>query len=142
MNKLNIVTNAKVDAVFDGYPKEVQKKMRFLRKLVLETAKEIGEIESIEETLKWGEPSYITKKGSTLRMDWKKKTPNQYQMYFKCTSRLVETFKVVFCDTFKYEGKRAIVFQLDDEIPINELKQCIKATLLYHQVKKDVMLGM
>ena len=74
-------------------------------------------------------------------MDWKKKTPNQYQMYFKCTSRLVETFKIVFGERFNYEKNRAIVFQLNQEIPVNELKQCIKATLIYHKVKTDLTLG-
>ncbi|RPD94521.1 DUF1801 domain-containing protein [Aureibaculum marinum] len=115
--------------------------MFYLRELVMETASEIQGITSIEETLKWGEPSFITLKGSTLRMDWKTKTPHQYALYFKCTSRLVETFKIVFKDTFQFEGKRAIVFQLDDTIPVKELKQCIKATLTYHDVKKMVSLG-
>jgi len=142
MSKLKISTEPKVEVVFKNYPKNVRKKMLFLRELVFETAKETEEIDTIEETLKWGEPSYITKKGSTLRMDWKEKKPEQYAMYFKCTSRLVETFKSVFGSTFNYEGKRAIVFQLDDKIPTKELKQCIKTTLLYHQVKKDVSLGL
>jgi uncharacterized protein YdhG (YjbR/CyaY superfamily) len=141
MSKLEIDTNPKVDEVFTNYPKAVQAKMDKLRALVLETAAEIPEIIKLEETLKWGEPSYLNKKGSTLRMDWKSKTPNQYAMYFKCTSRLVETFKQVYGDLFQYEKNRAIVFKLDDKVPEKELKQCIKATLLYHQVKKDPTLG-
>ncbi len=141
MSKLLVKTDPKVDTIFENYPDFVKDKMQFLRELVLETAKDIKEIESLEETLKWGEPSFLTKQGSTLRMDWKKKTPDQYAMYFKCTSKLVETFKLVFDSTFQFEGKRAIVFQLDDTVPVDELKQCIKATLLYHQVKKDMTLG-
>jgi hypothetical protein len=74
-------------------------------------------------------------------MDWKKKAPEQYQMYFKCTSRLVETFKLVFGDLFTYEKNRAIIFQLEQEIPVLELKKCIKATLIYHKVKNDLTLG-
>jgi len=119
----------------------VQKQMYALRELVLETAKEIEEITKLEETLKWGEPCYITKTGSTLRMDWKAKTPTQYALYFKCTSRLVETFKLHFKNTFTYEGKRAIVFNLEDEIPKEALKYCIKATLMYHKVKHLPTLG-
>lgn len=142
MTKISIETDPRVNEVFANYPKRVRDKMISLRKLVLETASEIPEITKLEETLKWGEPSYLTKQGSTLRMDWKAKTPDQYQMYFKCTSRLVETFKVIFGEKFNYEGKRAIVFDIDDEVPKKELKQCIKATLLYHQVKKDLTLGL
>ena len=98
-------------------------------------------VEEMELTLKWGEPSFITKNGSTLRMDWKEKTPHQYAMYFQCTSRLVDTFKLVFDQTFQYEGKRAIVFTLDQKIPVEALKECIRATLRYHKVKNQITLG-
>jgi hypothetical protein len=140
-SNLKIKSDPAVEAKFASYPEFVQSQMRSLRDLVIETAKEIDEIEELEETLKWGEPSYINKHGSTLRMDWKEKTPEQYAMYFKCTSRLVETFRMRFDTTFQYEGNRAIVFQLNQPIPKEELKACIKATLLYHKVKKLETLG-
>ena len=135
-----IKTDPQVEIVFRNYPDFIRDKMQFLRKLVHETAHEM-QLGSLTETLKWGEPSFVTKKGSTLRMDWKEKNPSQYAMYFQCTSRLVETFKLVFGDRFNYEGKRAIIFRLDEEIPVDQLKQCIKATLRYHQVKEDLTLG-
>ncbi len=140
MTNLKVKSNPKVESVFANYPDLVRDKMLFLRELVFETAKKIDGIGEIEETLKWGEPSFICKNGSTLRMDWKDKNPNQYAVYFKCTSRLVETFKLVFKKTFEYEGNRAIVFQMGDEIPIAELKKCIKATLTYHKVKQLITL--
>lgn len=142
MKAFKIKTDEKVEAVFNNYPDLVQDKMLFLRNLVLETAKEIDEVHQIEETLKWGEPSFITKHSSTLRMDWKPKLPNQYAMYFSCSSRLVDTFKMVYPNTFHYEGKRAIIFQLDEEIALEELKQCIQATLMYHKVKQHISLGL
>jgi hypothetical protein len=116
--------------------------MRHLRKLVLETAKEVVSVEHLEETLKWGEPSYLTKHGSTIRMDWKIKTPDQYAMYFKCTSQLVPTFKEVYGDLFDFEGDRAIVFQLAEPVPDEALKNCIRAGLTYHKVKQLDKLGM
>ena len=116
--------------------------MLLLRSLILETADDIAQISDLEETLKWGEPSYLTKHGSTIRMDWKSKMPDQYAMYFKCTSRLVETFKLSYNDRFEFEGKRAIVFQLEDEIPKEALKNCIKAALTYHKVKHLPTLGL
>lgn len=115
--------------------------MLMLKALIIETARETDGINQLEETLKWGEPSYLTKKGSTLRMDWKAKAPDQYAMYFKCTSRLVETFKTVFADKFIFEGSRAIVFQIDEDIPKDEVKACIRATLTYHKVKHLPTLG-
>jgi len=141
MRKLELKKDSKVDAVFALYPDFVRDKMQFLRDLILEVAEESNEITHLEETLKWGEPSFVTKNGSTLRMDWKEKTPNQYALYFQCTSRLVDTFRLVFEHTFQYEGKRAIIFQLDQRIPELELKECIKASLTYHNVKKLITLG-
>ena len=141
MSNLQIKTDPRVPDKFKSYPKAVRSKMEFLRKLVLETAAEIDSIDTIEETLKWSEPSFLVKKGSTLRMDWKAKAPDQYAMYFKCTSRLGETFKVVFKDVFQWEGKRAIIFQMDDEVPVQPLKECIKAALTYHTVKQLPTLG-
>lgn len=141
MKELKLDINPAVELVFAKYPNNVQNKLRALRSLIIETAQDIEGLDKLEETLKWGEPSYLTKNGSTIRIDWKAKTPEQYTMYFKCTSRLVTTFKMVYQDRFSYEGKRAIVFKINDEIPREELKSCIKAALCYHKVKQLVTLG-
>lgn len=142
MKKLKVQINPEVRNVFNNYPGFVKGKMQKLRNLILETAKEIEDIHSIEETLKWGEPSYLVKNGSTIRIDWKEKSPNQYAMYFKCTSQLVETFKTKFDGLFEFEGNRAIIFQLDDIIPTVDLRKCIAAALQYHRVKHLPNLGM
>lgn len=142
MNSLKLTINPEVAAVFEAYPESVRPKMKQLRKLVLETAEELETISALEETLKWGEPSYLTKIGSTIRMDWKPKAPDQVAMYFKCTSKLVTTFREVYEDTFTFEGTRAIVFQLEEEIPVTKLKRCIAAGLTYHKVKHEPFLGL
>jgi len=141
MKNVQIDTNPDVPKKFEGYPAKVRKKMERLRNLVIEVAKEVEHINHIEETLKWGEPSYLVKNGSTLRMDWKPKNPDQYAMYFQCTSQLVPTFQMVFGKMFTYEGKRAIIFQINEKIPVAELKKCIRATLTYHKIKHLPMLG-
>tara|TARA_R110001583_G_scaffold17310_5_gene70158 strand:+ start:5162 stop:5590 length:429 start_codon:yes stop_codon:yes gene_type:complete len=141
MNNLQLKTNQEVKLVFSKYPDSVRNKLLKLRELVIESAREIDEIIALEETLKWGEPSYLTKNGSTIRIDWKPKSPNQYAMYFQCSSRLVTTFKMLFKNTFNFEGKRAIIFQIEDKIPNEELKYCIKAALNYHKVKHLPTLG-
>ena len=141
MKNLTLNKNPKVNLKFKSYPKSIIPKLNYLRQLVLETANENG-ISELEETLKWGEPSYLAKKGSTLRMDWKAKIPNQYAMYFKCTSKLVETFREVYGTTFKYEKNRAIVFDLEDKVPKKELKECIRMALTYHTLKHLPLLGM
>lgn len=141
MSNLKVIIDPSVKGVFEKYPENVRTKLRFLRQLILDTASDIESIDVVEETLKWGEPSYLTKKGSTIRINQKKSQPEQYCMYFKCTSLLVKTFKVIYKNQFIYEGNRAIVFNLEDEIPVAELKHCISLALTYHRVKHLPLLG-
>lgn len=142
MKNLQIKTSPEVDLVFNNYPDSVRKKILNLRRLIIEAADGEEEITNLEESLKWGEPSYLVKKGSTIRIDWKKNKPDQYAIYFKCTSKLVSTFKMVYSDIFKFEGNRAIVFQMNDKLPEVELKNCITVGLTYHKVKQLPMLGL
>ena len=138
---MDIIENPKVAEIFKNYPKPIRQKMMVLRQIVLDTALETEGVNELGETLKWGEPSYVTKTGSTIRIDWKKKKPNQYAVYFNCKTVLVETFKMVYKDKLKFEGKRAIIFNLEDKIPIEELKHCIALSLTYHSIKHFPMLG-
>ena len=141
MKNLHINTNPEVELVFNNYPDLIRKKILYLRSLVLEAASEMEGISNLEETLKWGEPSYLAKNGSTIRIDWKKNKPDQYAIYFKCTSKLVPTFKLLYKEIFRFEGNRAIIFQVEDDIPEVEVKKCITAALTYHKVKHLPTLG-
>lgn len=142
MKQLTIDKDSRVEPKFQTYPKEIRPKLEYLRGLILEVAKEEDSIFELEETLKWGEPSYLVKKGSTVRINWKSKSPDQYAMYFKCTSKLVSTFREVYGDTFNYENNRAIIFDLNGKVPSKELKECIKLALTYHSVKNIPKLGL
>ena len=134
------ILNSKVADVFDSYPKNIQSKLLYLRQLILETASETDDLDEVQETLKWGEPSYLTKNGSTVRVAWKKSKPDQYAMYFNCKTKLISTFRELFSDRFNFEGNRSIVFDKDDDIPVKELKYCILLSLTYHKRKHLTML--
>ena len=138
---MELISDPRVKEVFDKYPGSVKSQMLKLRDLVISAASDIVELDKLEETLKWGEPSYLTKHGSTVRIDWKEKSPEQYAIYFKCTSKLVPTFRAVYKHKFKFEGNRAMVFNLNDEIPEPELKHCISMALTYHKIKHLPLLG-
>jgi hypothetical protein len=63
---------ARVDAVFATYPKVLAGRPLVLRRLIFEVAAETAGLGEIEETLKWGQPSYLTTQsgsGSTIRID-------------------------------------------------------------------------
>lgn len=138
---MELITDPKAKTIFENYPASVKDQMLRLRELLLNAASEIDGLEKLEETLKWGEPSYLTKHGSTVRMDWKEKKPDQYAVYFKCTSKLVPTFKKIYKDKFSFEGDRAIVFGLKENVREEELKHCISLALTYHKIKHLPLLG-
>ena len=126
--------NSTVAATFAGYPDEIRAKLLTLRELIFEVAAETEGVGVLEETLKWGEPAYLTtetKSGSTVRIAWKKSRPNQYSMFFICTTNLVETFRSLFPNDFEYEGNRAIHFNAEAAIPEESIRFCIAAALTH-----------
>lgn len=133
-----------VHRVFTSYPAEVQEKLLFLRELIFRTAEEDQSIGLLEETLKWGEPAYLTtdsKSGSTIRIGWKQSRPERYALFFNCKTRLIDTCREIYPDTFKFEKNRAIWFQLTDDIPAEAVQHCILLALTYHRRKKLHLLG-
>jgi hypothetical protein len=124
-----------VARVFKGYPAPLRRKLMRLRQLIFDTAARLEGVGRLEETLRWGEPAYVTTtgSGSTIRIDHRRKNPKQYAMYFHCRTSLVDTFRTAFPDTFTFEGNRAIVFDEGDRVPTRELAVCIEAALIYHR---------
>ena len=131
--------NADVAATFDGYPRPSQDKLLDLRRLIFDTAAETAGVGHIEETLKWGQPSYLTpqtRSGSTIRIDAIKDDPQRFAIYFHCQTDLVATFRRLYPDSFAFEGNRAMHFCASDALPEDELKHCIALALTYHSRKK------
>lgn len=128
-----------VAAVFDTYPPKFRRKLLALRELILETAASTRGVGPIEETLKWGEPAYLTsetRSGSTIRIHWKKSAPREYSICFHCQTTLVSGFRRHFPHDFKYDGNRRIIFSENDRVPKAPLSRCIASALTYHSDKK------
>ncbi|MEM7214976.1 MAG: DUF1801 domain-containing protein [Pseudomonadota bacterium] len=124
-----------IENVIKSYPVSIEEKLSDLRHLVLSVAEETEGVGEIEECLKWGQPSFVTKKpksGSTIRIDAVKDEPDRVAMYFICTTNLVESFRELYPETFNFEGNRALIFKIDEVVPEEELKHCIAMALTYH----------
>ena len=62
---------ADVAAVFSGFPERVRRRLLEVRDLIFETAADIEGVGPLTETLKWGEPAYLTRAtGSGSTFDW------------------------------------------------------------------------
>jgi hypothetical protein len=133
------VTNAKpagaVAEVFRGYPKQVRKVALALRQMIYEVAENEG-VGRITETLKWGEPAYLSKLGSTIRIGWRSAYPNECALFFICHTTLVSDFRSLFDGVLRFEGDRAILLRLDEPLPKEPLKICIGLALRYRTRKR------
>ncbi|EKD7165402.1 DUF1801 domain-containing protein [Vibrio vulnificus] len=132
--------NKVVKARFDEYPENVRLRLEELRNLVFQIASEL-ELGEIDESLKWGEPSYSVKTGSPLRMDWKLKSPNNYYLFFNCQTKLVDTFRELYGAELEFQGNRAIVLSLSKPLPETPIKSCLELALTYQQRKSLPLLG-
>lgn len=120
---------------FARYAPQLRAKLRALRKLILDTAEKTEGVGPIEETLKWSQPSYLTKSGSgtTIRID---RHNDGYAMFVNCETDLIAQFRNHYPRELRYEGKRAVVFDLRKDPPKEALRHCIALALTYHQRKK------
>ena len=139
MTKRKNIEDAEVAAVFDAYPGEIKPKLMFLRQLIFDVASRTNGVGELEETLKWGQPSYLTtqtRSGSLVRIDQIKSQEGKYAMYFHCQTTLVDTFKEMYRGQFEFGGNRSIVFRVKDKVPVKELSHCISMALTYHLNKR------
>jgi len=128
-----------VAAVFEAYSTGLKSRLLELRRLILETAANTQGVGSVQETLKWGQPSYLTPEtgsGSTIRIDKLKSGDGRYAMFFNCQTTLVDTFRELYRNDLAFEGNRAIVFDGGATIPEEALRHCIALALTYHLNKR------
>jgi hypothetical protein len=124
-----------VAGAFAAHPVPVQRTLLALRALIFRTAERTPGVGKLEETLKWGQPAYLTpesKSGSTIRIDRHAEDPARVALYFHCQTSLVESFRKRFPE-LAFEGNRAIVLRAGARLPESALSACIAAALTYHR---------
>lgn len=129
-----------VEATFKSYPPALRTRLLALRRLIFDTAKTTSDVGELHESLKWGQPSYLTpisKSGSTIRIDRVKSSNDRYAIYFHCQTNLVETFRELYPNEFHYEGNRSIVLERNGAFPEQALRHCIGLALTYHRRKRQ-----
>jgi len=129
---------AEVAAVFDAYPAPVRKRLLQVRAIIFETAAQLG-VGPLTETLKWGEPAYLTAatgSGSTIRLGRRKSQEAPCGVFFNCNTTLVESFRERFPDAFAYEKNRAICLEATGTLPKAPLASCLAMALTYHRKRR------
>jgi hypothetical protein len=125
-----------VAGVFEGYPTAVRERLLRLREVIIETAAGTPGVGALEETLKWGQVSYLTPEsgsGTTVRIDVDKAS-GQPAIYVNCQTNLVEGYRALYPEAFEYQGTRAVV--IGDAPDEAALRHVIAQALTYHLRKK------
>jgi len=125
--------------VFGGYPDTLKPKMMHLRQVIFDTAAGTQGVGRLEETLKWGQPSYLTpdtKSGTTVRIDQVKSAEGRYGLFVHCQTSLISTFRELYGDRLEFDGKRCVIFKTDEDPPEEALRHCIALALTYHLNKR------
>ncbi|MBN2742162.1 MAG: DUF1801 domain-containing protein [Rhodobacteraceae bacterium] len=128
-----LFTDPQVARAFAAFPVELRAGLLDLRALIFAVAARLPEVGRIEETLKWGQPAYLTpetKAGSTLRLGVPK--TGGFAIYAHCQSRIIPTFRDRFPQEFTYEGNRAVHFAPGAALPEDKLSFLIAHALRYH----------
>ena len=128
-----------VAEVFTAFPQELKPRLLELRALILAVAARTPAAGAIVEALRWGQPSYLTLEsgsGSTIRIGQVKSQPGKVAIYFHCQSGLIAEFRELYGNQLKFEGKRCMIFDGQETLPIDTLSHCIRLALTYHHRKK------
>jgi Domain of unknown function (DU1801) len=127
---------ADMAAAFAAFPERVRARLLEVRRLIFETAACTEGVGVLTETLKWGEPAYLTKatgSGSTIRLGWFRSSERQCAVLLNCRTRLVDDFRRQFPDVFAYEKNRAILLNAGKPLPETPLSTCLRMALTYHR---------
>ncbi|MEM8766105.1 MAG: DUF1801 domain-containing protein [Pseudomonadota bacterium] len=130
--------SADVKSAFQAFPAPARRQLLKVRDLVFATAARLEGVGPLTETLKWGEPDYLTEHSgscSTIRLGWTTKAPDRGALYFNCQTDLVDTFRSLYPE-LAFEGNRTLSFSIAEPLPEAALERCIELALTYHARKK------
>lgn len=132
--RLQQIDEPAVRAVFEAFTPRVRSRLLDLRALVFETAESLPEVGPIVESLRWGQPAYLTlasKTGTTVRLGCKEPDSGWCEVLVHCQTDLIETFVARHGAALSVEGTRAVRVRVDGALPIEPLRDFIALALTY-----------
>ncbi|MEX0349348.1 MAG: DUF1801 domain-containing protein [Paracoccaceae bacterium] len=121
----------KIEAAFAAFPPATRGGLLRLRDLIFDTAAALPEPATLSEELKWGQPAYLTRKGTTIRLGVPKHA--QFGLFVHCQTRLIAEFTETFPGEDRIEGTRAVLFDDQGEISAERHGWLIARALTYHR---------
>lgn len=128
------ITDPGVRAAFEAFPETYQQPLRDLRQLILETAEDDPRVGTLQETLKWGQPSWLPARpriGTTIRLGTDRQGTH-LALFFHCQTSVIRDFRSGPGKDMRFDGNRAILLDPDNPLPHDLLRLPIRHALTYH----------
>lgn len=122
---------ADVTPVFAAYPVAVRTQLLEIRELILDVAERTDGVGPLLETLKWGQPSYLTavsKSGTTVRIDQFDAT--HIAVLVNCQTTLIDSCRTLFPE-LTYSKNRAILLSVGSPLPVEQLALFLEMAITY-----------
>ncbi|SDW21911.1 hypothetical protein [Litoreibacter albidus] len=118
--------------VFASMPADVATTLRAARLDILRAAAASNEVGQLDETMKWGEPAYLTcapKTGTTLRLGL---IGGQAAVMVPCSTAIIDDARAIFGPLPELSGKRGLVLGGQRQV----FNYVVDAALHYHLRKR------
>ena len=128
------ISDPDVRAAFDAFPDALHQPLRNLRQLILETAEADPRVGTLQETLKWGQPSWLPARprvGTTIRLGTDRSGVHP-ALFFHCQTSVIRDFRSGPGKDMRFDGNRAILLDPDSPLPRDLLRLPIRHALTYH----------
>lgn len=121
-----------IKAAFDAFDPNQRTALLALRDLIFDTAASLP-VGRIEESLKWGQPSYATPDthaATPIRLAVTKSA--DIAILTHCQSTAMSDFRALAPPDMRFDGNRALLVDPKDAVAIRDITPLIRGALTYH----------
>jgi hypothetical protein len=138
--KINPMTQAFTSSTardaFAAFPQPARTTLMAVRAMIFDIAATLPvdlNVSRVEETTKWGQPSYATpdtKSATPIRLRLSK--AGDPAIFTHCQSTVMRDFRHLASPYLKFDGNRAVYLPIDHPPKLVEFAPLIRAALTYH----------
>ena len=124
-----------VASVYASQPEPQRASLLALRALLFDLAGQLDPVGQVDESLKWGSPSYVSttpRVGTPIRLDRVTNSDVDVGVFVHCQSRVVEHFRLVHADTYRLDGTRGLLLNAHEDLPKDAVVDFMSLVLTYH----------
>ncbi|MEM1037860.1 MAG: hypothetical protein AAGI12_00145 [Pseudomonadota bacterium] len=139
IDRISWPMDAAVQKAFAALPPSASKILLQVRERILAQSTANATIGPVTETLKWGQPSYLTEKtqaGSTLRLSTTKEDQKP-AIFVHCQSGLADEIRDLYGDTLSVPDQRHVVLPHMMEDHAQTIDHVIALVLTHHARKRS-----